>query len=128
MTKKPSGLRVLVVDDESLMRWCIAETLKSHGHIVIEAADGASAVRALQGTCDPVDAVLLDYQLPDSNGLSLLARIRGIAPDSPVVLMTACGAPDITEGAHRLGACEVIDKPFEMKDLQSMIVRACEAC
>jgi DNA-binding NtrC family response regulator len=126
MTKKPSALRVLVVDDELLIRWCIAETLKHRGHTVVEAEDGAAAVRALEDSSHTVDAVVLDYRLPDSNDLSLLAQIRRIVPASPVVLMTAYGGPDIVEGARRLGAYDVMDKPFEMHDLEAVIARACE--
>lgn len=126
MMKKSSGLRVLVVDDESLIRWSIAETLKDQGHAVVEAQDGAAAVRALRDSSQPVDAVVLDYRLPDSNDLSLLAQIRRMVPTSPVVLMTAYRAPNIVEGARRLGAYDVLDKPFEMHDLEALIARACK--
>lgn len=127
MTKNLAALRVLVVDDERLMRWSIAETLKSRGHSVVEAGDGATALQALRESSPPVDAVLLDYHLPDSNGLALLARIRAMAPESRVVMMTAAGAPDLAEHARRLGACDVMDKPFEMRQLEAAIARACGA-
>ena len=66
-------LRVLVVEDELLIRWSIAETLAHSGHVVIEAEDGATAVRTLRDSVEPVDAIVLDYRLPDSNDLALLA-------------------------------------------------------
>lgn len=120
-------LRILVVDDELLIRWSIAETLKEHGHTVLEAENGVTALRALQASSPPVDAVLLDYRLPDTNNLSLLTQIRRIAPRTPVILMTAFGTPEVVEGALRLGAYEVMDKPFDMSDLQAVVLRACEA-
>jgi DNA-binding NtrC family response regulator len=122
MEKNPHGLRVLVVDDELLIRWSISETLTRSGHTVIEAGDGATAISAL---AEPVDAVVLDYRLPDSNDLSLLATVLRLAPSSAVILMTAHGAPEVKQGALRLGAYRVMDKPFEIADLEALLVEAC---
>lgn len=115
-------LRVLVVDDEPLIRWSIAETLGAAGHQVAEAEDAASALRAIKDEPGP-DLVLLDFRLPDSNDLGLLATIREMAPDTTVIMMTAFGTPDVTAGALKLGASRVLNKPFNMHDLQD-IVRA----
>jgi DNA-binding NtrC family response regulator len=125
VTEKSPPLRVLVVDDESLIRWSIAETLADAGHIVIEAEDGATAIRALTGPADPIDAVLLDYRLPDSNDLTLLASIRRLSPHSPVILMTAYGTPEVTRGALDLGVYRVMSKPFEMHELEELLLEAC---
>lgn len=124
MTKKFPALRVLVVEDELLIRWAIAETLADAGHTVIEAQDAASAVQALADSAEPVDAVILDYRLPDSNDLTLLATIRRLSPHSPVILMTAFGTPEITQGALDLGVCRVVSKPFEMPALQEWLLQA----
>jgi DNA-binding NtrC family response regulator len=115
-------LRVLVVDDEPLIRWSIAETLGGAGHQVAEAEDAASALRAIKDEPGP-DLVLLDFRLPDSNDLGLLAKIRQMAPDTTVIMMTAFGTPDVTAGALKLGASRVLNKPFNMHDLED-IVRA----
>ena len=125
MAEKFPGLRVLVVEDEMLIRWSIAETLVHAGHTVIEAEDGATAVRALTAPAEPVDAVLLDFRLPDSNDLTLLANIRRLSPGSPVILMTAHGTPEIIKGALDLGVYHVMNKPFEIHDLEALVVKAC---
>src|ERR1700686_3297826 len=125
MVKKSPALRVLVVDDELLIRWAIAETLALAGHTVIETEDGATAVRALTAPAAPVDAVILDYRLPDSNDLTLLANIRRLSPHSAVILMTAYGAPEVTKGALELGVHRVLSKPFEMHDLEELLLQAC---
>ena len=80
------ALRVLVVEDELLIRWSITETLAHAGHTVIEAADGASAIMALKNDAERIDAVVLDYRLPDSDDLTLLATVRrsGSAPKAAV--------------------------------------------
>ena len=113
-------MRVLVVDDEFLIRWSIAETLGAAGHEVKEAPDAASALAALEETPDP-DVVLLDLRLPDSNDLGVLAKIRRLAPATAVVMMTAVGTPEVTAGALQLGACKVLSKPFNMHDLEDIV-------
>ena len=125
MVEKSPALRVLVVEDERLIRWSIAETLAHAGHTVIEAEDGAAAVRALTALAEPVDAVFLDYRLPDSNDLTLLANIRRLSPHSPVILMTAYGTPEVTKGALDLGVYRVMSKPFEMHELEELLLQAC---
>jgi DNA-binding NtrC family response regulator len=127
MTQNSTAHRILVVDDELLMRWSVAETLKLHGYTVVEAENGAAAMRVLRDSTHPVDAVVLDYRLPDTSDLSLLSWIRRIAPVTPVILMTVYGSPDLHEGARRLGAYDVIDKPFDLKKLEGVVARACEA-
>ena len=125
MNENLRALRVLVVDDELLIRWSIAETLTHSGHTVIEAADGANAIMALKNDAERIDAVVLDYRLPDSNDLTLLATVRRLRPDSAVVLMTAFGTPEVVEGALDLGINHVLHKPFEMHDLKSLLEEAC---
>ena len=117
-------LRVLVVEDEALLKWSIAETLSRMGHTVIEAEDAESAIRTLNDMPEPADVVLLDCRLPDSNDLELLARIRELTPLSVVVMMTAHGTPDLVASALALGAYGVVDKPFDMHDLEPMLLDA----
>ena len=115
-------LHVLVVDDERLVRWAIAETLGEKGYDVLEAGDAASARLALTSTDAPPDLVLLDLRLPDSDDLGLAAQIRAQAPQIPIVLMTAYGTPEIFTQAAQLGIATV-NKPFDMSDLASMVDR-----
>jgi DNA-binding NtrC family response regulator len=124
LTVTSRGLRVLVVEDEWLIRWSINQTLTHAGHVVLEAGDGAAAIRLLSGTSASVDAVLLDFRLPDSNDLTLLACIRQLTPASAVILMTAYGTPDITQGALDLGVNRVMSKPFEMHNLHDVLLEA----
>jgi len=117
-------LRVLVVEDETLIRWAVAETLTEAGHTVLQATDAASAVQAVEKTPEPFDVVLLDFRLPDSDDLSLLERIRQQAPASAVVMMTAFGTPQMTAQAKTLGVYEVISKPFDVRALEALLVKA----
>jgi DNA-binding NtrC family response regulator len=116
-------LRVLIVDDEPLIRWSLAETLADSGHIVAEAGDGETALRFLADD-QPFDVVLLDYRLPDSNDLRLLTAIRQTAPQSAVIMMTAFGTPEIAHGALALGAYRVVPKPFEVQAMADLVREA----
>lgn len=118
-----SPLHVLVVDDELLIRWSVAETLKAAGHVVVQAADARAALIALQAV-GGIDVVLLDYRLPDSDDLALLGKIRHAAPGAAVVVMTAFATPEMIRGALALGAQSVMSKPFDMHDLPLVVSAA----
>jgi two-component system response regulator HydG len=119
-------LRILVVDDEALIRWSLGELLRVNGHTVAEAAS-AGAARAAIDESTAFDVVLLDYRLPDSNDLKLLEEIRRRMPESAVVLMTAFGSSEVVTGAMQLGAYRVVDKPFDMGDVEPMVRNAYQA-
>ena len=114
---------MLVVDDEPLIRWSLAETLEQSGHAVVQAGDAGSAIRSMSAG-EPFDVVLLDYRLPDSNDLALLATIRKLAPASAVIMMTAFGTPEVMAGALKLGAYRIIPKPFEVHDVAALVLEA----
>jgi DNA-binding NtrC family response regulator len=116
-------LTILVVDDEALLRWSLAEVLRRSGHAVIEATSGREALDAISPSSS-IDAVLLDYRLPDSADLRLLEQIRRRLPRSPVVLMTAFGTPEVVQGALDLGAYCVLSKPFDMLGVEGLITKA----
>ena len=120
--KKPTAPRILVVDDERLVRWSVAETLTARGYQVVEAADARSAMQEF-GAGDTTDLVLLDLRLPDADDLRVLARMRQKAPATPVILMTAFATREIVEEAAALGA-PVIGKPFDLNDLAANVERA----
>ena len=103
---------MLVVDDEPLTRWSMAEVLGEGGYGVTVAGDAASALRAIAGRAP--DVIFLDLRLPDSTDLAALSVVRRGAPQAAVVLMTAHGSPELFREAIRRGAAAVMDKPFDM--------------
>ena len=121
--EKSRGLNVLIVDDERLIRWSLAETLSESGHRISEACDGASALTSLR-TGEPPDVIVLDYRLPDSSDLSLLKSIRQHVPGAAVIMMTAFGAPEMTCEALLLGVWRVVPKPFEVHEMADLVVQA----
>jgi CheY-like chemotaxis protein len=122
--EKSARRRVLIVDDEPLIRWSIAETLGDRGCAAVEAADGHDALQTLSESSESFDVVLLDFCLPDSRDLSLLSRIRALLPGVPLILMTAYVTAEIVQAALDLGAYRVINKPFEMDELAQLVTQA----
>ena len=117
-------LKVLVVDDEPLVRWSVSETLGARGYQVIEAGTGEAAIYAIMHAKGATDVVLLDVLLPDFCDLSLLAVLRRLAPGVPIIMMTAFATPELVERARRLGAFTVVDKPFDLNELAPLIRQA----
>ena len=124
MTRDQLSLRVLVVDDESLIRWAVVETLTQAGHEVLEAGDGGSALLALRDAKEHVDVVLLDLRLPDCADLTDLTRIRSQSPDSAVVVMSAHATPEIAAEARALGVYDVLAKPFDVNGCERVLRQA----
>jgi DNA-binding NtrC family response regulator len=116
----PKMVPILVVDDESLIRWSLAESLKAEGFTVLEAASAREALACLDQH-DDIGVVLLDLKLPDSTDLTLLHRLRLLAPASRVILMTAHGTAEMLEEAIRAGAFRAIGKPFDMEDMVAIV-------
>ena len=123
MQKKPAP-SVLVVDDEALIRWSLAEMLGERGYAVTEAGDARMALAAIENAENPFDVVLLDYRLPDSADLRLLEKVRRLAPTSQVIMITAHNSPELAQGAAALGAFRVISKPFEVESLAALVNQA----
>ena len=124
LMQKKSAPSVLVVDDEALIRWSLAEMLGERGYAVTEAGDGRMAVAAIESAEHPFDVVLLDYRLPDSADLRLLEKVRRLAPSSQVIMITAHNSPELAQGAVALGAYRVISKPFEVESLAALVNEA----
>jgi DNA-binding NtrC family response regulator len=121
MGPQPPPLRVLVVVDEPLICWSLAETLADSGDIVTQAGTGAAAVQALAAATEPIDVVMLDYRLPDVENLGLLIAVRRLSPSSRVILMSACATPGIAKEALALGASRVLSKPIDMRDVPGLV-------
>jgi DNA-binding NtrC family response regulator len=120
-------LSVLVVDDEALLRWSLAEELRGRGHAVIEATTAREALDAIGPTSSSIDVILLDYRLPDSTDLGLLEEVRRRVPRCAVLLMTAHATPEMVQGALDRGAYCVLNKPFDMHTIAALVAEAYQA-
>jgi CheY-like chemotaxis protein len=122
--EKNHALEILVVDDEPLIRWALRRGLDGRGHKVSEAADAAGALQQLTAAPERFAAILLDYRLPDRQDLSLLIDVRQLSPRAHVFMMTAFADAGMRAQALAAGACAVIDKPFQVRDVIAMIESA----
>ena len=118
---KRRARRVLIVDDEALIRWSLSETLADQGFVVEQASTAAAALARATEADKAFDVVLLDFRLPDSSDLKLLARLRQLLPDARIVLMTAFSTPEVAQSALDLGAFRVMNKPFEIGEIAVLV-------
>jgi DNA-binding NtrC family response regulator len=114
---------ILIVDDEPLVRWSLKERFSRDGYAILEADTAAAAVAQLSPS---IDLVLLDYRLPDGNGLTVLRRIKDVMPDTPVVFMTAFSTIENAVDAMKHGAYHYMNKPFNLDDVAAIAEKALE--
>jgi two-component system response regulator AtoC len=117
--------RVLVVDDEQMIRWSIEQTLSAAGHEVAVAASAAEGMALFRQFLPEV--VFLDVRLPDEGGLSVLKKMKEEnGQESAVIVMTAFGEIRTAVEAMRLGAYDYLKKPFDFDELEVVVGRALE--
>ena len=119
----PGPLRVLVVDDDSLVRWALGCALSQQGCVVVEKNDGASATCSLADGANEFDVILLDDRLPDVRGLDLLTTLKQLAPRTRVIMMSADMPADELVEAVRRGVSAFVPKPFDLDDVWTLIRR-----
>ncbi|MBI5657927.1 MAG: sigma-54-dependent Fis family transcriptional regulator [Geobacter sp.] len=116
--------RILVVDDEHLIRWSLEQNLKKQGYEVLTAGTGEDALKMVRE--DQPDLMLLDVQLPGINGLQVLEKVKEGDEDIVVIMVTAQGALETAVTAMRLGAYDYINKPFNLEEMAIVIKKALE--
>ena len=113
--------RILIIDDEPLMRISISDALKGDGYHVAETASGKEGIgRVKDGS---FDIVITDLRLPDLDGIEVLKSCKRASPDTFVILITAYGAVETAVEAMKYGAYDYVTKPFSMDELLLMIKR-----
>ena len=118
------GKKILIVDDDKLIRWSVHQKLSEWNLAVAEAEDGENGIRMAEEELP--DLILLDVNLPDANGFELLEDFRAKWPETPVIMITAFGSVDDAVTAMRGGAYDFITKPIDYVKLESTLNNALE--
>lgn len=114
---------VLVIDDESLVRWSLGERLRQDGFEVLEAGSAGEAREQMRTADHRPVVVLLDLRLPDAEGLAFFDELRRLEPAWPIIVLSAHASPEITQVAMQRGALHVGNKPFDLDDIVTQVRR-----
>jgi len=116
--------RILVVDDERSMREMLSILLEREGYEAVEAKNGLEALQLFETSL--FDLVICDIQMPDLNGIDLLARLKKLAPEIPVLMITAFATAEQAVDAIKLGAFHYFTKPFNNDEIRALVRNALE--
>lgn len=114
--------KILVIDDEELIRLSLCEGMKDYGYLVEEAMDEASTVKAIESFRP--DVVLLDMKLGPENGLEVAQKIKALDDYIEVIIMTAYGDIKTAIEAIKLGASDFLKKPLDLEEVNVAITKA----
>jgi DNA-binding NtrC family response regulator len=117
--------RILICDDQELMRDSLAANLAREGHEVVACGDGAVAMSRLESSAR-FDLLITDLKMPKMTGIELLGEAKRLRPDMPVVLMTAFATVQTAVEAMKLGAYDYIQKPFDGDEIKHLVDRTLE--
>jgi DNA-binding NtrC family response regulator len=115
---KKNGIKILVVDDDEIVREVIISLLSSEGYTVRSAKDGLDAIHILK--TELINMVITDLRMPGADGIEVLKEAIKLDPDRAVIILTAYGTLDTALKAIREGAYDYMTKPFKMEE---MIIR-----
>jgi two-component system nitrogen regulation response regulator NtrX len=113
---------ILIVDDEQAILQALSAILTDEGYRVIDAPDGATAVKAVAK--EPPSAMLLDIWMPEQDGLETLRQVRELAPQLPVIMMSGHGTIETAIKAIKLGAYDYIEKPLSLDKVLLLVKHA----
>ena len=117
--------RLLIVDDEKLIRWSLDEEFKAEGYEVDTAETGTQALSMIDAM--QYDIVLLDIRLPDTSGIEVLRKVKEVGPSPAVIMITANADIETAVEAMREGAYDYVAKPYNMDEMKTRVERALEA-
>lgn len=115
MTKK----RILVVDDEDILRMLITDTLEFEGYLIEEAENGQEGFEMIESNA--YDLIILDYMMPEMTGMEVLEKIKPLNLSVPIIMLTAKAQQSDRDLAHENGAKYFMPKPFSPSELVDLV-------
>ena len=116
--------KILVIDDEKLLRWSLQQNLSKEGYTVITAEKGMEGLNLFKE--ETPDVTLLDIHLPDVSGITVLQGIKEINKDALAIMITAFGDIQTAVKTIKLGAYDFVEKPFNVDKLKILVAKALE--
>jgi CheY-like chemotaxis protein len=115
--------KILVVEDEAIVRLLVVETLKNRGHAMLEAADGQSALALIQ-QCPDLDMLVSDIRLPKMDGFSLAGSARQLQPNLALLFLTGYRR---AQAPAELSPVIIVEKPFDPDNLANQVAAILDA-
>lgn len=116
--------KILVIDDEELIRWSFEKEMEKEGYKVITSKSGEEGLEFFQRECP--DLVILDVKLPGMNGLDVLKEIKNLDPNIPVIMITAYADVKTAVNAMKMNAADYISKPFDFEEVKVVVEKSLE--
>ncbi len=113
--------KILVVDDEHLVRWSVCRFLEGEGFVALEASSGPEALQVMQD--EDIWILITDLMMPDMDGVELIRKARVHNPDLTILVITAVDSPGPIHSAREAGAMHTFTKPIPFKELVGTIQR-----
>jgi CheY-like chemotaxis protein len=121
-----SPTHLLLAEDDDEMRTMLVDVLRADGYLVTEVSDGEEMVSKMLELADaeshPLDVIVSDIRMPGHSGLEVLTLVRSLGLQTPVILVTAFGDLKTHRQAESLGVNAVLDKPFDLDDLRTLLL------
>lgn len=111
--------RILVVDDDEVLRMLVTDTLEFEGYTIEEAEDGLEGYEKIANS--QYDVIILDYMMPQLTGMEVLDKIQSFSLDVPIIMLTAKAQQGDREMAKRFGANYFMAKPFSPAELVALV-------
>ena len=108
-------MKILVIDDEQLIRWSLEKHFSNKGCKVLTAESGEDGIELFKE--ETPDIIFLDNKLPGIQGLDVIDKIKSLHDDAVIVFMTAYGSIETAVNAMKFGASDYINKPFTLKEV-----------
>jgi DNA-binding NtrC family response regulator len=107
--------KILIVDDEHLVRWSVRRYLETEGFVAIDAASGSEALEILAR--GEISVLITDLIMPEMNGVELIRKAKEVNPDLPVLVITANDSSGLVRSATDAGALRTFNKPIPFREL-----------
>lgn len=111
--------RILIVDDDKLVRWSLIEVLNKNGYEATSTETGEEAINKIEDA--NFDLVITDLRLPGIGGFEVLNRVKEINPSTKVIMITAYGSEGVADEARAKGAELLLNKPFEINRIRKEV-------